>query len=187
MVVLGSLGFENAYALAMRRDRGRGAAASRPSTTSPPTPAELTLGADLEFLSRPEWAAVQRAYGLSFKAEHAVPADLHVPALTGGQADVISAFSSDGRIAADDLVVLADPRHALPPYDAVMLVSPEAGRRSRAARRAAAADRQRSPSSAMRAANLSVDRDTDKATPGAGGARRWRRSWGFNPPLREGE
>ena len=31
-------------------------------------------------------------------------------ALTGGEADVISAFSSDGRIAADDLVVLTDPK-----------------------------------------------------------------------------
>ena len=46
-------------------------------------------------------------------------------ALTSGEVDVISAFSSDGRIAADDLVVLADPRHAIPPYDAVVLLSPQ--------------------------------------------------------------
>ncbi len=26
----------------------------------------LTLGSDLEFLSRPEWAALQAAYGLAF-------------------------------------------------------------------------------------------------------------------------
>jgi osmoprotectant transport system permease protein len=38
---------------------------------------------------------------------------------------VISAFSSDGRIAADDLVLLSDPKGALPPYDAVILVSPK--------------------------------------------------------------
>ena len=31
-------------------------------------------------------------------------------AVTDGEADVISAFSSDGRIAADDLVVLTDPQ-----------------------------------------------------------------------------
>jgi osmoprotectant transport system permease protein len=40
-------------------------------------------------------------------------------------ADVISAFSSDGRIAADTLVVLSDPRGAIPPYDAVILISPK--------------------------------------------------------------
>ena len=52
-------------------------------------------------------------------------------ALADGEADVISAFSSDGRIAADDLVVLDDPKHAIPPYDAVVLISPR-GRTTRA-------------------------------------------------------
>jgi osmoprotectant transport system permease protein len=46
-------------------------------------------------------------------------------ALAGGDADVISAFSSDGRIAADKLVVLSDPKGAIPPYDAVILISPK--------------------------------------------------------------
>ena len=50
------------------------------------------------------------AYGLTFKAKQVQyqPTFMY-RALTSGQADVISAFSSDGRIAADDLVVLADP------------------------------------------------------------------------------
>ena len=42
-------------------------------------------------------------------------------AVADGSADVITAFSSDGRIAALDLVTLADPRRALPSYDAVLL------------------------------------------------------------------
>jgi len=37
---------------------------------------------------------------------------------------VISAFSSDGRIAAYDLVVLDDPATALPSYDAMILLGP---------------------------------------------------------------
>ena len=37
--------------------------------------------------------------------------------------NVISAFSSDGRIAAENLVVLTDVKHAIPSYDAVILVS----------------------------------------------------------------
>ena len=85
-------------------------------------------------------------------------------ALEDGEADVISAFSSDGRIAADHLVVLADPRHALPPYDAVILISP---RRAGDARlRAALAPLVGAiPVDAMRAANFSVDRDAAKQTP----------------------
>jgi osmoprotectant transport system permease protein len=85
-------------------------------------------------------------------------------ALTGGEADVISAFSSDGRIIADHLVVLADPRHALPPYDAVILVSPARANDQRllgALRPLIGAI----PVSAMRAANYSVDRDEHKLTP----------------------
>jgi glycine betaine/choline ABC-type transport system substrate-binding protein len=38
---------------------------------------------------------------------------------------VISAYTSDGRIAQHDLVVLADPKHAIPPYDAILLVAPQ--------------------------------------------------------------
>lgn len=39
-----------------------------------------------------------------------------------GQVDVIGAYSTDGRIGAYDLVVLEDDRHAIPHYDAVVLV-----------------------------------------------------------------
>ena len=47
-------------------------------------------------------------------------------AVQSGDVDVITAFSSDGRIAAFDLVVLEDDRHAFPPYDAVLLLGPRA-------------------------------------------------------------
>lgn len=46
-------------------------------------------------------------------------------AAANGDVDVISAFSSDGRIAQYGLKILTDPRHALPPYDAVLLVPPK--------------------------------------------------------------
>jgi osmoprotectant transport system permease protein len=85
-------------------------------------------------------------------------------ALMGGEADVISAFSSDGRIAADRLVVLSDPKGAIPPYDAVVLVSPKRAHDARllAALRPLIG---KIPVEAMREANYSVDRDRDKQTP----------------------
>jgi osmoprotectant transport system permease protein len=85
-------------------------------------------------------------------------------ALSGGEADVISAFSSDGRIAADNLVVLTDPKGALPPYDAVILISPKRASDGRLTQAL-------SPllgsigAEEMRAANYSVDRDRNKLAP----------------------
>ena len=45
-------------------------------------------------------------------------------AVRSGEVDVITAFSTDGRIEAFDLKLLADPLTALLPYDAVLLVGP---------------------------------------------------------------
>jgi osmoprotectant transport system permease protein len=163
VVVLGSLGFENAYAFAMRADRAKALGVASLEDLAREAP-KLTLGSDLEFLSRPEWKAVDAAYGFTFRAERSFQPTFMYRALGSGEADVISAFSSDGRIAADGLVVLSDPRGAIPPYDAVILVSPKR-----------AGDRRLLEAltplvgaisvEAMRAANYSVDRDTGKVTP----------------------
>ena len=64
----------------------------------------LKLGSDIEFLSRPEWKGVDAAYGFSFGRETSYQPTFMYRALGSGDVDVISAFSSDGRIAADDLV-----------------------------------------------------------------------------------
>jgi osmoprotectant transport system permease protein len=163
--VLGPLGFENAYALVMRRDRARALGIITIADLAAHA-GELRLGSDFEFLSRPEWAALRGAYGLNFKAERRYQPTFMYKAVGGGEVDVISAFSSDGRIVADDLVVLADPKQALPPYDAVILLAPK---RAGDARFTAALQPLIGaiPVEAMRKANLSVDRDFDKSTPEA--------------------
>lgn len=157
--ILGPLGFENAYALAMRP--GAGIATLADLAARAPG---LSLGADLEFLDRPEWRAIRQAYGLRFRDARAYNPTFMYRALSAGQADVISAFSSDGRIAAEKLVVLADPKQAIPRYDALLLLSPaHAGdARLRAALQPLVGA---IPVEAMREANYRVDRDTDKATP----------------------
>jgi osmoprotectant transport system permease protein len=163
VVVLGSLGFENAYAFVMRPDRASALRISSIADLARDAP-RLALGSDLEFLSRPEWKAVEAAYGLRFRAMRNYQPTFMYRALTGGEADVISAFSSDGRIAADKLVVLSDPKGAIPPYDAVVLVSPKRAHDARllAALRPLIG---KIPVEAMREANFSVDRDRDKQTP----------------------
>lgn len=163
VLVLGSLGFENAYAFAMRAERARALGIADLEGLARAAP-RLTLGSDLEFLSRPEWRAVDQAYDFRFRRERSFQPTFMYRALAGGEADVISAFSSDGRIAADGLVVLADPKGAIPPYDAIILVAPK---RAKDERLIGALKPLIGAVSveAMRAANYSVDRDRDKATP----------------------
>ncbi|MBV7258813.1 ABC transporter permease/substrate-binding protein [Erythrobacter crassostreae] len=121
--VLGRLGFENAYAFAMREDR-----AAELGVTSlgdlVPVAGDLTVGGDPEFFERPEWIAVRDAYGLEFGGNRNFSPTFMYNALRSGEADVISAYTSDGRIAADRLIVLDDPQEALPSYDAMLMMSP---------------------------------------------------------------
>ena len=86
---------------------------------------QLSIAADYEFLARPEWAAVRDAYGLRFRAQRQMQSTFMYEAVATGEADVISAFSSDGRIKQYDLVVLDDPKRSLPPYDAILLIAPK--------------------------------------------------------------
>ena len=125
VTTLGALGFENAYALAMRGDlaKAKGVATLDDLARVAPT---LTLGGDLEFLDRPEWASIRKGYGLDFGKTRAFSPTFMYEALKSGDADVISAFSSDGRIAADGLVVLSDPKGVIPGYDALLLIGPTA-------------------------------------------------------------
>jgi osmoprotectant transport system permease protein len=169
VTLVGPLGFENAYALTMRPDRSSALGVRSISDLAAQAP-QLTLGGDLEFLSRPEWAALKSGYGLSFKTTKSFNPTFMYRALDDGEADVISAFSSDGRIAAQHLVVLSDPRHAIPSYDAVLLISPKRAQDQRL-RAALAPLVGKIAVERMRQANFMVDRDVDKTSPEA--AARW--------------
>jgi osmoprotectant transport system permease protein len=162
--VLGRLGFENAYAFAMRGDRAKalGVTSLADLVTAAP---QLTVGGDPEFFERPEWIAVRDAYGLRFaKSRNFAPTFMY-NALASGEADVISAYTSDGRIAADRLVVLADPKGALPSYDAMIMLSPRIAGNEGVAKALEPLVGAISVE-AMREANLAVDReDAQKLTP----------------------
>lgn len=121
--VLGSLGFENAYALAMRRDRAEAMGVRTIDDLARQAPG-LKIGGDYEFFARPEWRALRQIYGLEFKSRSEYNSSFMYRAIAHDQVDVISAFSSDGRIIANDLVVLEDSRRAIPPYDALLLIAP---------------------------------------------------------------
>lgn len=121
--MVGGLGFENAYAFVMPRAKADALHINTLADLAAYAP-RLKIGGDFEIFSRPEWRAVEAAYGLKFGVQRQYQANLMYNALESGDVDVISAFSSDGRIAQYDLKVLGDPKAALPPYDAILLVSP---------------------------------------------------------------
>lgn len=162
--ILGKLGFENAYGLAMRGDVARARGIESIDDLARVAP-ELTIGGDPEWFERPEWVAVRDAYGLRFGDTRNFSPTFMYNALKSGEADVISAYTSDGRIAAEDLVILDDPREALPSYDALIVLSPDAARDDRLTRALqpllGAIDVEQ-----MREANYAVDRtDAQKKTP----------------------
>jgi osmoprotectant transport system permease protein len=162
ITVLGSLGFENAYGLAMRTDRAAALGVRTISELAPATP-RLRLGSDLEFLSRPEWTALRDTYHLAFREERSFNPTFMYRALQDGLVDVISAFTSDGRLAGDKLVVLDDDKHAIPSYDAVILLAPKRAN-DEILRRALTPLVGAISVETMRQANYMLDRDTDKAS-----------------------
>jgi len=121
--VAAALGFENTYALGMRAEHARRLGISRISQLAAHAP-RLEIGGDYEFFQRPEWTQLRRVYGLAFAAERSMDSSLMYQAVAQGEVDVITAFSTDGRIAARDIVLLEDDRGAIPPYDAIVLVGP---------------------------------------------------------------
>jgi osmoprotectant transport system permease protein len=124
ITLLGELGFENAYALVMPRKRAE-QLGIRTVADLAARAANLSIAGDYEFFSRPEWTALRRAYGLSFRAQRQMQPDFMYAAVASGEVDVIAGYTSDGLIAKYDLVALGDPRRAIPPYDAIVLLSPK--------------------------------------------------------------
>jgi osmoprotectant transport system permease protein len=124
ITLLGELGFENAYALVMPKQRAD-ALGVRSIADLASRAGTMSIAGDYEFFSRPEWAGLRKAYGLSFRAQRQMQPDFMYAAVASGEVDVIAGYTSDGLIAKYDLVALEDSKHAIPPYDAIVLISPK--------------------------------------------------------------
>ncbi len=158
IAVVAALGFENTYALGMREAQARELGIERISQLAAAAP-RLAIGGDYEFFSRAEWKALESTYGLRFREQRSMDPALMYQAVANGSVDVISAFSTDGRIAALEIRLLEDDRGVIPPYDAIVLASARLARERpeviAALRPLAGAIDAR----AMQRMNLAVDRD----------------------------
>jgi len=127
VVLAAALGFENAYCFAVRREMAY-SLSLRSLIDLARHAGTLRLASDYEFFSREEWRAVESTYGLAFRERRTMDPSLLYQAIAARQVEVITAYSSDGRIASLDLVTLEDEKNAIPPYDAVVLVGPRIAR-----------------------------------------------------------
>lgn len=121
------LGFENTFAILVR-----GADARRLNLKTISDAARYAgqwrAGFGQDFKSRTDgYPGLARAYGLKFAED---PSEMELSltyiALSSGKVDLIAGNSTDGRIAALDLVQLEDDRHYFPPYEAVLPARQEA-------------------------------------------------------------
>ena len=115
------LGFNNTYALGLRRERAAELGVARISdlTRHP----DLALGFTNEFMERSDgWPGLRARYGLPQEDVRGLDHDLAYRGLEAGHLDVVDLYSTDAEVRYYDLTVLQDDLDYFPRYEAVLLV-----------------------------------------------------------------
>lgn len=151
-------GFENTFAILMRREQAERLGIKKISDLSRHAET-VRSGFGPEFMNRPDgFAGLARAYGLRFEhAPREMNRNLLYQAIAQGSIDVGAGDSTDGRISTFDLVQLEDDRRYFPPYHAVPLVSAATLERHPSLRAALNALAGKIDVATMRELNLQVD------------------------------
>lgn len=124
IVVLDPLGFNNTYALAMRKERAAELGLTKVSDLR--RHPSLTFAFGNEFLERQDgWPALKAAYSLPHDDVRGMDHDLAYRAVAEGSRDILDAYTTDAQIAALDLVLLEDDRKHFPDYRALLLLREE--------------------------------------------------------------
>ncbi len=117
------LGFENTYAVAVRRSTAQEYGLRTLSDLARVAP-RLVAGFSPDFIGRDDGLpGLRAAYGLEFGSTRSLLQAVKYKAIAGGDVDVIDAYSTDGALARYDLVPLDDDRGFFPAYEAAALVS----------------------------------------------------------------
>jgi osmoprotectant transport system permease protein len=114
------LGFDNTYALVMRRSEAQRLGIRTISDLRKHP--ELKVGVTHEFLDRQDgWRPLRERYALPQQSVIGIDHALGYAALANGSIDVKDAYSTDAKIEKNDLVVLEDDLRFFPKYEAVVL------------------------------------------------------------------
>ncbi|MEO6778835.1 MAG: glycine betaine ABC transporter substrate-binding protein, partial [Gemmatimonadaceae bacterium] len=116
------LGFQNTYAIAIRRvtaDRYHIHTLSDLARES----GHLAAGFTPDFIGRADGLpGLARVYGMHLRVVRPLAPAVKYQALAAGAVDVVDGYSTDGLLARYNLVTLTDDRHFFPPYEAAALV-----------------------------------------------------------------
>lgn len=116
------LGFNNNYVLSVRPETAQQYNLEKLSDLAAVS-SELRLGATVDFIQREDnLPSLKEEYGISFKEENGLAANIRYQAITSGQVDIIDAFSTDAMLEKTQLTTLEDDRNFFPPYYAINLV-----------------------------------------------------------------
>jgi osmoprotectant transport system substrate-binding protein len=151
---LDPLGFENTFAMAIRKQDGG------PSTlTQASQPNSWKLGAGYEFAHREDGLpGLIKTYGLRLSGQvKTMDLGLIYQALTKHQVDMVAGNSTDGMLSVLPITVLEDDRHYFPPYECALVVREEAERQFPAMRPALVELSGRITSETMRRLNYELD------------------------------
>ncbi|MEO1655417.1 MAG: glycine betaine ABC transporter substrate-binding protein, partial [Bacteroidota bacterium] len=122
--------------------------------------ARIVVGFDREFSERADgYPALKKAYGLNFESIKSLDSGLMYEALKAKEVDVISGYSTEGKIESYQLRVLEDDAHCFPPYFVAPCVNQATLRKYPELRDIFARISGQIPDSTMRRLNLAVDQD----------------------------
>ncbi|RKQ13225.1 osmoprotectant ABC transporter substrate-binding protein [Ureibacillus endophyticus] len=114
-----SYGFENTYAFMVSRETANKYNLKKVSDLAD-VASELEAGVDTSWMNREGdgYKAFVEAYGFDFARTYPMQIGLVYEAVNSRELDVVLGYTTDGRIASYDLVVLEDDLNFFPPYDA---------------------------------------------------------------------
>jgi len=120
------LGFENTYTLAYSKDQNYNAKTYSDLVEASKSE-DIVFGAPHAFYERPGdgFDAMVNVYPFEFSKNESLDPNIMYEAVKRGDVDVITAFTTDGRIERFDLEITTDDKGFFPKYDAAPLVRQE--------------------------------------------------------------
>ncbi len=116
----GNLGFNNTYSLVMQRELAQRLGIHQISDLN--RYPQLLVGLSHEFLGREDgWTPLCARYGLHMRNVRGMDHTLAYKALAKGEIEIMDAYSTDAKIAEQDLTTLHDDQGFFPQYQAVFL------------------------------------------------------------------
>ncbi|MBQ0138282.1 MAG: osmoprotectant ABC transporter substrate-binding protein [Kurthia sp.] len=113
-----SYGFANTYAFMVTKETAEKYNLKKVSDLRK-VAGEMEAGVDNSWMNRPGdgYKSFVKTYGFDFSKVYPMQIGLVYDAVEAGKMDIVLGYTTDGRIASYDLVVLEDDLHFFPPYD----------------------------------------------------------------------